>query len=197
MAEHLTATERAAIEGRYAAVPTGTPDPSCAWQSAQDVPRLLAVIDKLNDDLHNRLRDYKDALEYAGRLRGFADPEDYAEAIEEVRSLTETVTRLQHCYGDLLLEHSLLEGSGSETKGISMANPGSGKWVDLKPVPHRCRPPVDETHCGPGLLHATAPLGSVWECECGRLWRVRNDIQFGPAWFRAGWFTRRKYRRGK
>lgn len=76
-----------------------------------------------------------------------------------------------------------------------MKSSGSGRWVDLKPTPHRCRPPVDETHCGPGLLHAIAPLGSVWECECGKLWRVRNDIQFGPAWFKAGWLTRRKYRR--
>lgn len=81
-----------------------------------------------------------------------------------------------------------------------MSSPGpdplGGRWVDLKPVPHHCQPPV-KNGWGSGLLHATAPVGSIWECECGTLWRVGNDFQFGPAWFKAGWFTRRKYRNQK
>lgn len=71
-----------------------------------------------------------------------------------------------------------------------MVSPKKGQWIDLKPTPHRCQPPVNGAS---GLLYAAAPLGSVWECECGKLWRVRNDVDLGPAWFKAGWLTRRKY----
>lgn len=106
----LTATNRAAVEGRYAAVPDEAPARSCAWQSAQDVPVLLAEIDRLKNDIHELLRRDSYALTYATHMRGFADPEDYAEAIDEVRSLTETVARLQQSYGELLLEYSLLAG---------------------------------------------------------------------------------------
>lgn len=60
---------------------------------------------------------------------------------------------------------------------------------------HRCQPPVDTSCCGPGLLHATEPRGTLWECHCGKLWRVGRDIQFGDAWFRAGWLARRRYQR--
>lgn len=60
---------------------------------------------------------------------------------------------------------------------------------------HRCQPPVDEGCCGPGLLHAAKPRGTLWECDCGKLWRVGRDIQFGDAWFRAGWLARRRYQR--
>lgn len=60
---------------------------------------------------------------------------------------------------------------------------------------HRCQPPIDTSCCGPGLLHATEPRGTLWECHCGKLWRVGRDIQFGDAWFRAGWLARRRYQR--
>lgn len=60
---------------------------------------------------------------------------------------------------------------------------------------HRCQPPVDTSCCGPGLLHATEPRGTLWQCGCGKLWRVGLDIQFGDAWFRAGWLARRRYQR--
>lgn len=65
----------------------------------------------------------------------------------------------------------------------------------LEPTQHRCRPPVDESCCGPGFLHATEPRGSFWQCGCGTLWRVGLDIQFGNAWSKAGWLARRKYQR--
>lgn len=63
------------------------------------------------------------------------------------------------------------------------------------PEKHRCQPPVDTSCCGPGLLHATEPRGTLWECHCGKLWRVGRDIQFGDAWLRAGWLARRRYQR--
>lgn len=59
---------------------------------------------------------------------------------------------------------------------------------------HFCQPPVNKC-CGSRTLHATKPRGTIWECECGKLWRVGLDLQFGDAWFRAGWLAQRRYRR--
>jgi len=60
---------------------------------------------------------------------------------------------------------------------------------------HPCQPPIERRHLGRQLLFAASPKGAFWQCECGQLWRVGKDIQFGNAWFTAGWLTRRKYQR--
>lgn len=49
-----------------------------------------------------------------------------------------------------------------------------------KPEPHDCEPPMakDASH----FTQATEPVGTLWRCDCGRLWRA---LVF--SWRRASW----------
>lgn len=51
----------------------------------------------------------------------------------------------------------------------------SGRFIfkaELPVVPHRCDPPYYD----PGdLTEADAPLGSIWQCNCGRTWVVTKS----------------------
>lgn len=80
-----------------------------------------------------------------------------------------------------------------------------GDKIVYRPEPeHRCSPHMDTQHLmSPGTsvpvsYKVVPPVGTVWECECGRLWRVYplniKNMMTKRKWERAGWLTRFRWR---
>lgn len=47
----------------------------------------------------------------------------------------------------------------------------SGKFIKIVPPPHPCKPPK----LNKKKNRETIYIGSVWECECGKIWRVSPE----------------------
>lgn len=76
-----------------------------------------------------------------------------------------------------------------------------GKTLSRGTVPHRCSPPNDKVPLsfdGTTIItNEIPPLGTIWRCDCGRLWGVVRQpyVNVFPnrQWARAGLWARLKW----
>lgn len=76
----------------------------------------------------------------------------------------------------------------------------TGRYLPAPQPPHACNPGGmwvrDEALYGTTSavwVDDKAPIGSLWECECGRVWVLDTD----PGWFRGTWRKEKRRERRK
>jgi hypothetical protein len=79
-------------------------------------------------------------------------------------------------------------------------NTASGRILERGKHPHRCKPKSDPLvyHGATYEDYITPPIGTVWRCDCGRLWEVRkyheNNVPGVRRWHAARLITQWRYR---